>query len=214
MLRTVGVALIGVLTAFGTPILAAQRSGERRVDAILDLLVWGALPTAADSGLAEPLRAEVRKYLERARSYRSLRPVGTTGEDEMVRGAQVRYERQLVSVTADPRAAKLAADYVDQLRPCYEWEGLSECPDRDAEFADSYLAEHPGSPFAAYLPLLAAHRWLCAAELFEFERNVPETAAARRKWKARLVAARKSTSLLVRTGAERLAQRASCFGAP
>jgi len=72
-------------------------------------------------------------------------------------------------------------------------------------------AQRGGEPPGDAIPLLASHRWLCAAELFAFERKVPEAADARRKYGAALATARKSTSLLVRTAAERLAVRATCF---
>lgn len=128
----------------------------------------------------------------------------------MVQFAQVNYERRLVAVTNDPRAPALAAEYVDSLRPCYEWEGFHDCPEREAEFADEYQAAHPNGPFSTYLPLLAAHRWLCAAERYEYEKNPTEAARSRRNYQERVSAAQKSRALLIRTAAERLAGRERC----
>ena len=53
----------------------------------------------------------------------------------MVHEAQVRYERRLAATSSDQNAPALAAAYVDSLRPCYEWEGFHDCPEREASFA-------------------------------------------------------------------------------
>ena len=57
--------------------------------------------------------------------------------------ARVRYERRLAAVSDHRQAPTLAAAYVDQLRPCYEWEGLHDRPGREAVFATEYLTAHP-----------------------------------------------------------------------
>ena len=89
----------------------------------------------------------------------------------MIHSARMSYERRLVAAIPDPRVPGLAKEYVEALHPCYEWEGMSGCPAREAGFADEYINQHVDDPLVAYLPLLAAHRWLCAAEFFEFEKN-------------------------------------------
>lgn len=209
--RTVGTILLGLLTMLAPPILSLQRSGENPADVILDMMVWGARTTVDAASFAEPLRSEVSAHLTRAASYRSSRPVPTDGEMRMVNAAWSRYEQSLVSVTDDPRAPQLAAAYVDSLRPCYEWEGMSECPAREARFADEYINRHVDSPFVEYLPLLTAHRWLCAAELFEFEKDPEEARMARRRYDVRIAQALKAKSLVVRAAADRLAARRTCF---
>jgi hypothetical protein len=130
----------------------------------------------------------------------------------MLYDAGVRYERLLAVMSDDPRAPSLAAAYVQALGPCYEWEGGPECPEREARFADRYLARHPDGPFAAYLPLLAAHRWICAAEGYEYEQDPRQAARARRSFRKRLDRARRSPDALVRVAAAALATRAACLG--
>ena len=210
-MRTPGAALLALMFVCGAAVLGAQRGGGNAADAVLDMLVWGVPATAGDREYAEPLATEVREYLQRSQAYRSTRTVPSSGEARLVNAARVRYERRLVAATTHPDAVRLAVEYVNELGPCYEWEGMSECPEREALFADTYQSEHPNGPFANYLPLLAAHRWLCAAELLEFEKKVPQTREARRKYNARLATARESKSVMVRTAADRLAARASCF---
>jgi hypothetical protein len=212
MTSLIGVALLALTGVFGPPRLDTQPGAEPPADAILDMLVWGSSATN-DRAFAEPLRTEVRDYQQRANSYRSMRVVPDGGTDRLVNLARIRYERRLVALTGDPAARMLAVEYVDELGPCYEWEGMSDCPAREARFADAYQSEHPDGPFTEYLPLLAAHRWLCAAELFDFEKRISEKDDARRKYNARVARARQSKSLIVRTGAERLAVRATCLAA-
>jgi hypothetical protein len=128
----------------------------------------------------------------------------------MVYFAWVNYERRLAAVSEDPSASKLAVEYVDGLRPCYEWEGFSGCPEREALFADEYQATHPAGPFNAYLPLLSAHRWLCAAEAFDDEQRPVDSARSRRLYQERVAVALRSPVLLIRTASERLSSRGRC----
>ena len=129
---------------------------------------------------------------------------------KMVHAAQVAYERRLVAVTSDRAAAARAVAYVTALRPCYEWEGYHDCPEREAIFADDYLAADPKTPFAAFLPLLAAHRWLCAAEGYEYEERPGDAARSRREYELRVALARQSSARLIRAAAARLAARRTC----
>jgi hypothetical protein len=200
---------MSVLVAASAVILSAQ-SPANPADALLDVLVWGTHVSIDPAAYSPPLRAEVELHLRRAMAYVSKRPVPPYREGDMVQTAQVNYERRLAAVSDDPRAPAFAAAYVDSLRPCYEWEGFHDCPEREAEFADEYQAAHPGGPFGTYLPLLAAHRWLCAAEGYDYEKDPTEAARSRRNYQQRVSTAQKSRVLLIRTAAERLAARGRC----
>jgi hypothetical protein len=134
--------------------------------------------------------------------------------------ARRNYERGLWAIArARPDAANLAAAYVEQLRPCYEWEGFHDCPEAEAMFAEKYANARPASPFADYLPLLAAHRWICAAEAYEYERtsHVPAAkdgvgvARARESFQRNLTKALASRDPLVRFAAAELNRTGTCF---
>ena len=159
--------------------LSAQ-STANPADALLDVLVWGIHMSIDPAAYPPALRTEVESHLRRAKGYVSKRAVPPFPEGDMIQSAQVNYERRLVAVSDDPRAPQLAVAYVDGLRPCYEWEGFHHCPEREAEFADEYQAANPDGPFSAYLPLLAAHRWLCTAEAYNYE-QAPEDAERSRR---------------------------------
>jgi len=190
--------------------LATQTVGNP-ADALLDLLVWGTHVKINPEAYDAALKLEIQQYLRRALAYRSDGPLSLGGESAMTDDARIRYERRLVAVSDDPTSPEMAAAYVKSLQPCYEWEGFHDCPEREAQFADEYQAAHPSGPFSAYLPLLAAHRWLCTAEAYEYEQRPVDAERSRRAYQARLELARQRKDLLVRAAAERLGARARCF---
>ena len=65
---------------------------------------------------------------------------------EMVFDAREDYERRLVAVAPSQGVERLAQQYVDELRPCYEWQGLHGRKDnyeeRSREAARSRLARN------------------------------------------------------------------------
>jgi len=190
---------------------SAQTPGASQRDALVDLLVWGAEPQIDPKAYPAAVKAELEKHLQRSRDYRpARRPATNSSEQQMVSAAEVRYERRLVAVTDDPRAPALAVAYVDGLRPCYEWEGHHECPEREAAFATQYQTANAGGPFSEFLPLLAAHRWLCAAEAYEYEKQPDGVSRSRRAYEQAIAIARQSKALLVRTAAEELLARGRC----
>lgn len=206
-----GLSSAVVLTLAIAPVMGTAQPVADAEDALLDVLVFGTHMPINTAAYAGPLRVEVDRYLQRARAYESPRPTPSSGEGRMVHAAQVSYERRLAAVSEEPGALALAVEYVEQLRPCYEWEGFHDCPEREAVFADQYRAARPDGPFSAYLVLLAAHRWLCTAEAYEFEMRTADAARSRQIYEQRIAVALGSTGLLLRTAAERLAARRRCF---
>ena len=132
---------------------------------------------------------------------------------KMVYAAREGYERRLVAAASTAGVDRIAQQYVDELRPCYEWEGFHDCPESEARFAERYLAANPNGPFSEFLPLLIANRWLCAAEGYEFEEMPLQAASARGAVVAPLSNALKAQSLLIRTAAQELKARGRCHAA-
>jgi hypothetical protein len=189
----------------------AQTSRVSPDDALIDLLVWGADLGIDLNAYAPEVQAELGRHLARSHAYRSpRRRPANSSELDMVYAAQVRYERRLVAVTDDARASALAVEYVDALRPCYEWEGLHDCPEREARFATQYQTARPTGPFREYLPLLAAHRWLCTAEAYDREQRPDDAERSRRTYEEAISLARRSRELVIRMAAEGLTARDRC----
>jgi hypothetical protein len=207
MVRGVLATMVLTLGSFGSSPQSAKSPG----DALVDALVWGTYEGIDLKAYAPDVRTELDKARQHSQAYQSQRqrPVNSP-EQEMLYGALVRYERLLVAFADDPKAQVRAVEYVDRLRPCYEWEGYHDCPEREASFAIEYLAANRRGPFAEYLPLLAAHRWLCTAEGYEYEKRPKDAARSRRAYEQAISTARRSTAPLVRTAAEALEARARC----
>jgi len=189
--------------------------GHQGRSSILDLLVWGAQMNVDLSDYPPDVRADAEAVIARSKAYQSKRaqPTESDGLSRMVHQARVTYERRLVAMARTPGAEAAALAYVTDLAPCYEWEGYSDCPAREASFASEYQRTQPGAPFSDLLPLLEAHRWLCAAEGFDYEKNAEGAASARARSGASLKAAAASGDRLVRIGAAELEARATCIRA-
>jgi hypothetical protein len=188
----------------------AQSTAQPKRDALVDVLVWGA-PGDAPAGLDSALASAVADYRRRSEAYQPAELPPSNPEMEMVYNARVSYERRLFAIGTGANLTSLARQYVADLWPCYEWEGSHECPEREALFADSYQHDHPRGPFSRYLPLLSAHRWLCAAEAYKYERAPEGEHASQRNYDDRLKLALASRTPLIRAAAESLKSRGTCF---
>ena len=179
---------------------------------VLDVVVFYADAPRDLDRYPVAVRRELQRFLQRSRAYRPRpRPVGLGSEMRMVYAAREGYEAKLVAAAAAAGAPRLAQQYVDALRPCYEWEGFHDCPEREALFAEQHLRDRPDTPFRDLLRVLAAHRWLCAAEGYEYEQKPDEALRARRKYdEAVTSAAADSRSKLLTTAASELQASGRC----
>jgi hypothetical protein len=180
-------------------------------DALLDALVFGIPGRMNVSVYPGALREEFTNFLLRADSYRSTRPPLGGFDLQMVDRAWVRFETIFFAAARADVTTGQVVTLIEALKPCYETEGFHECPVKDAMFADSVLVASPTGPFADYLPLYAAHRWLCAAEAYENEQKPADVARSMRLYRERLEVAAASRVLLFRTAAERLRERGICY---
>ncbi|MBI4892123.1 MAG: hypothetical protein HY821_15965 [Acidobacteria bacterium] len=187
-------------------------AGAQPSDVLLDALVWGAdVVKINPANYPAPIRKELTAYLQRFSALQPAPAQPMSREFRMVAEARYRYGRRLAAVSASPQAPALASAYVEALQPCYEWEGLPDCPQREALFALNYRQSHPNSPFHDYLLLLEAHRWLCAAEAFSSAGQAGAAQTARQSSQAAAAAAQESKSHLLRTAAARLNERSACL---
>ena len=209
----------------GFAILVAVLSGLHGkpdgAEAVLKRVVFGCQIEMAGTTAERDrdVTARLRSVDERCQAFRARTPPPRTDTDVgLAANARWMYAQRRFAMAAEDAATE-AAQYVAALRPCYEWEGFHDCPEREAVFADRYLKEHPSSAFAGYLPLLAAHRWLCAAEGYEYEMTsrVPSSKQgvghprARLSYVQRLETALGSRDPLIRFAAETLKERGACF---
>jgi hypothetical protein len=180
---------------------------------VLDVVVFYADAPHDLGRYPVPVQQELQRFLNRARTYRPRpRPVRLGSEMRMVYAAREGYEAKLVASAAVAGATRLAQQYVDALRPCYEWEGFHDCPEREALFAEQYLRDRPDTPFPDVLRVLAAHRWLCTAEAYQYEQNPTEALRARRAYEEALkMAAADSRSALMAAAVSELIASGRCY---
>ena len=183
---------------------------------LLDAVVFHAFLLTNAMAYPPDVRSLLQEHVRRAQAYRPRpRPADAKrpGLREMVYAARENYERRLVASASTAGVDRLAQEYVDALGPCYEWEGYHDCPEREAQFAEQYRMKNPTSPFREFLMLLAAHRWLCAAEGYDYEEKPTDAARSRRASAPLLVASLNARSLLIRVAAQELRTRGRCFAA-
>ncbi|MFB3777737.1 MAG: hypothetical protein ACE141_09000 [Bryobacteraceae bacterium] len=212
--KLLGVAAVAACSIM--PIaLGVQRGNHSAGDLLLDLLLSSAHEKIDVKAYPPGVQDELTQYLRRYQAYRSqrVRPVLPglhEGTDSMIYAAWLSYERRLAAASPEAAAPALAREYVDRLRPCYEWEGFHDCPEREAKFATDYQAANPQGPFSHYLPLLIAHRWLCTAEAYQYEKQPEDARRSRQAYEEEISIAKGSGSALVRFAASRLAERNTC----
>jgi hypothetical protein len=202
-----------VFATFVLPLSSwAQTPGAEARDAVLDLLLFGGESGLDLNSYAPDIAKELAAYQHRYRAYRSSRtkPKEMASEQGMVYVARTGYERRLAAAARDLKRPALAKAYVDRLNPCFEWEGFHECPEAEARFAAEFQKANPENAFREYLPLLIAHRWVCAAEAYEYEQRPDGAERSRREYQAALSEALRSSNLLMRFAAERLRERNTC----
>lgn len=207
--RSARPAVIALAALVVASIAHAQSPSPYR---LLDVLVFGAFLQVDASAYSPEVRNQLQQHIKRSESYRP-RPRPAKQEPrvmEMVHTAREGYERRLVAAARRSGVEALAQRYVDDLKPCYEWEGFHDCPEREARFAEQYLAANPTSPFREFLQLLVAHRWICTAEGYEREEMPQEAARARRAAEPSLATALQSRPLLIRTAAQELKELGRC----
>ena len=207
-MKTAANCLMLVAAVLVTSASAQVTTPAQRFTLLYAVVFYGTPPT---SGYDADVLRESQQFAQRAASYRPRpRPPGLGSEMTMVYAAREGYERKLVAA-AGPGVDRAAQQYVDELRPCYEWEGFHDCPEREATFAETYLSVNPDSPFRELLELLTAHRWLCVAQAYEREGAVEAATRARSAYSARLQRSLKTQSPMLRTAARELEAHGHCF---
>jgi hypothetical protein len=73
----------------------------------------------------------------------------------------------------------LAAFRLLENKLCGDWEGLSKCPDKEADIYENYAKDHPQSPAAAEALYNAASRRAALIEIYKNEPNQKKSAESK-----------------------------------
>ena len=197
---------------------------QERPHSVRDALLFGGIEYSnyeaiGDTGAAARWE-EIRRRASLAMS-RLRPPPEHSGTIAMVWQKRAHYERLFNAVSRRPDAddaelwvAEEVVDFVNGMRPCYEWEGFSECPWREAEFADLWLRLHPHAAFADFLPLFSGNRWICAADGFDLEKEAAKAADARKRATERLTVAAAGNDALFALVATQMLADPRCLTSP
>ena len=197
--------------------------GQARQSSPRDGLLFG-LWLKPFSALEDPSAAGRWKEVQaRAASLTSkLRPLpDVRGAMKMVKDKREVYEALFFAVGSSISPSRRGDDdvwiheevvgFVEGMRPCYEWEGGSWCPQKEAEFAEYWLKWNETGALRDFLPVFASHRWTCAAEALEGEKKLAQAASARARSQQLLAQGLRSQDPLMRYVARELQKDGRCF---
>lgn len=161
----------------------------------------------------EKIRSRVKIYLDRRTRFRSqlnlpkpskqdrdyfIRKVGYEKKEELERG--------MVSLVGRKGIESVAADYAHHAILFYEWEGFSDGPLAEAQYAENYLDKNPETPLEPYLILFLTHRYRIVFECLGYENKTQEQEKASLKYRLYLKKAKEHEDPLVRVAGQEIDQ--------
>jgi outer membrane protein assembly factor BamD (BamD/ComL family) len=159
---------------------ASRRRGRR--DAAQDAMrlyyrLYDLMPASPLAAEALYRAADIRWQIER--SDVMTRP-SARERDAYMRG-QMKEEWMKLAIKKYPgtKWADLAAFRLLENKLCGDWEGLSKCPEKEAEIYENYVKDHPQSPAAAEALYNAAWRRAALIEIYRIEPNQKKSAEAK-----------------------------------
>jgi outer membrane protein assembly factor BamD (BamD/ComL family) len=159
---------------------ASSRRGRR--DAAQDAMklyyrVYDLTPASPLAGEALYRSADIRWQIERADVM--TRPSARERESYMRAQMKEDWMRLVMKKYPSSKWADLAAFRLLENKVCGEWEGLSKCPEKEAELYETYAKEHPQSPAVAEALYDAAWRRAALIEIYKNEPNQKKAAQSK-----------------------------------
>jgi hypothetical protein len=159
---------------------ASRRRGRR--DAAQDAMrlyyrVYDLMPASPLAAEALYRAADIRWQIER--SDVMSRP-SARERDSYLRG-QMKEEWMKLAIKKYPgtKWADLAAFRLLENKLCGDWEGLSKCPEKEADIYENYAKDHPQSPAAGEALYDAAWRRAALIEIYKNEPNQKKAAESK-----------------------------------
>lgn len=151
---------------------ASQRHGRRGAaqDAMrLYYRVFDLFPNSPLAGEALYRSADIRWQLERVDV--ASRPSAHERLAYLREGVNEDMMKQVMKKFPGTKWADLAAFHLIENKLCGDWQGLSKCPEKEAEIYEKYASEHPQSPAAAEALYDAAWRFSALIEIYKTENS-------------------------------------------
>ena len=159
---------------------ASRRRGRR--DAAQDAMrlyyrVYDLMPASPLAAEALYRAADIRWQIER--SDVMTRPSAAQRESYMRGQMKEDWMKLVIKKYPDTKWADLASFRLIENKLCGDWEGLSKCPDKEADLYENYAKDHPQSPAAAEALYNAAWRRAALIEIYKNEPNQKKSAESK-----------------------------------
>ena len=159
---------------------ASSRRGRR--DAAKDAMqlyyrVYDLMPTSPLAPEALYRAADIRWQIERADVM--TRPSARERESYMRGQMKEDWMRLVIKKYPGTKWSDLAAFRLIENKLCGEWEGLSKCPDKEADLYENYAKDHEQSPAAAEALYQAAWRRAALIDIYRTEPNQKKSAESK-----------------------------------
>ena len=159
---------------------ASSRRGRR--DAAQDAMrlyyrVYDLMPASPLAAEGLYRAADIRWQIERADVM--TRPSARARESYMRGQMNEDWMKLVIKKYPSTKWADLAAFRLLENKLCGDWEGLSKCPEKEADLYEKYAKEHPQSPAAAEALYDAAWRRSALIEIYKTEPNQKKSAESK-----------------------------------
>jgi outer membrane protein assembly factor BamD (BamD/ComL family) len=159
---------------------ASRRRGRR--DAAQDAMrlyfrVYDLMPTSPLAAEAIYRAADIRWQIER--SDVMTRPSAHQRDSYMRGQMQEDWMHLVIKKYPGTKWADLASFRLIENKLCGEWEGLSKCPEKEADLYENYAKDHPQSPAAPEALYDAAWRRSALIEIYKTEPNLKKSAESK-----------------------------------
>ena len=159
---------------------ASSRRGRR--DAAQDAMrlyyrVYDLMPASPLAAEGLYRAADIRWQIERADVM--TRPSAHARESYMRGQMNEDWMKLVIKKYPSTKWADLAAFRLLENKLCGDWEGLSKCPEKEADLYEKYAKEHPQSPAAGEALYDAAWRRSALIEIYKTEPNQKKSAESK-----------------------------------
>jgi outer membrane protein assembly factor BamD (BamD/ComL family) len=159
---------------------ASRRRGRR--DAAKDAMrlyyrLYDLMPTSPLAAEALYRAADIRWQIER--SDVMTRPSARERESYMRGQMNEDWMKLVLKKYPGTKWADLATFRMIDNKLCGDWEGLSKCPDKEADIYENYAKDHPQSPAAPEALYDAAWRRAALIEMYKTEPNQKKAAESK-----------------------------------
>ena len=139
--------------------------------------VYDYFPNSPLAGEALYRAADIQWQIEKADVM--SRPSAREKEAYLREGMDEQWMKQVIKKFPGSKWADLAAFHLIDNKLCGDWQGASKCPEKETEFYEKYVKEHPQSPAAPEALYNAATRQAALIEIYKTEEQPKKSGESR-----------------------------------